>query len=151
MDLNHLINFTQLNLYYPFKIKMIAVWFFKIVLPRGLEPRISWLWVNCVNHYAIGAMFMWRRWDSNSRPFACKANVLPTELQPHYFLLRWAGLEPATFILWDWRSTTAPPRNMIEPRIGIEPTTLTLQVWCSAYWAISANFRQFLFHIAKNL
>ena len=28
-------------------------------------------------------VFLWRRWDSNSRPPACKADVLPTELQPH--------------------------------------------------------------------
>ena len=50
----------------------------------------------------------WRRRDSNSRPPACKAGALPTELRPHdvllFFLMGLNGLEPSTSRLSGVRS-----------------------------------------------
>ena len=89
---------------------------------RGLEPRTNRLTVCYSTDWAIGELSgcgtwnrtkisslwdswitvtlsrdKWWRWQgSNLRHFACKANALPTELNPHetYLLAEHVGIEP---------------------------------------------------------
>ena len=52
----------------------------------GLEPptsRLSGVRSNQLSYKPICHLWQWRWRDSNSRPPACKAGALPTELHPH--------------------------------------------------------------------
>jgi hypothetical protein len=61
----------------------------KVVGPDGLEPSTPRLSSACSNQLSYEPLllpgcplFWWSRRDSNSRPSACKADALPTELRP---------------------------------------------------------------------
>ena len=66
----------------------------------------------------------WRLRDSNSRPPACKAGALPTELHPHMGL---SGLEPPTSRLSGVRSN----QLSYKPILIWRPPTLPHRLQCS--------------------
>jgi hypothetical protein len=43
---------------------------------RESNPR---LWLKRPQHYHYANRGIWRQWDSNPQPFACKATILPIE------------------------------------------------------------------------
>lgn len=70
------------------------------------------------------AASLWTHGDSNSGPFACKANALPTELWAHLLVLQ-AGLEPAAF---SFVARCSDPTELLEHLMvaspGLEPGTM---------------------------
>jgi hypothetical protein len=99
----------------------------RMVGPDGLEPSTPRLSSACSNQlsyepkrflggHGILAPDWWSRRDSNSRPPACKAGALPTELRPHSWPRKWIYKEraeknllcainwnPETFVSFDHR------------------------------------------------
>ena len=54
-----------------------------MVAREGVEPTTYWVWTSCSNQLSYLALIWWSGRESNSRPHACKACALPTELPPH--------------------------------------------------------------------
>ena len=75
--------FKPMDLIEPFLFSAKA---FKPMGLSGLEPptsRLSGVRSNQLSYKPICHLWQWRWRDSNSRPPACKAGALPTELHPH--------------------------------------------------------------------
>ena len=94
----------------------------------------------------------WRRRDSNSRPPACKAGALPTELHPHLVMtiifnclpMGLSGLEPPTSRLSGVRSNRLsykPNQNNLIFKSGSHLLSHTVSsIVSSAVWVLTIVF-----------
>ena len=122
LDLHHFIaliwwSFKMLYISIRVYLYTLGLFFSDVLI---ITHSFEWCWLRYIflgkyiiicmrfSRYSADITLQWRRRDSNSRPPACKAGALPTELRPHRANVNkkigLSGLEPPTSRLSGVRS-----------------------------------------------